>query len=193
MGYKLCPKCELNYIKEDEQYCATCMPPKVILNKSHKVKEQKKSFEEKFGEDYNVKYLARQPILTYFEVENKFGIKISGFGRGINITENSVVLISSIGKSNQSFVYHDHWTDDGDYIYSGEGKIGDQSLSRGNKAIIDAESSRKSIFLFVKFSPQEYYYQGKFSLVNYTFDNDKDEEGKIRKEYKFRLHRLEEN
>ena len=60
--------------------------------------------------------------MTYSEVEEQFGIKISGFGRGINITDKSVVLISSIDKAKENFVYHDHWTEEGDYIYSGEGK-----------------------------------------------------------------------
>lgn len=85
------------------------------------------------------------------------------------------------------FVYHDHWTTDGDYIYSGEGKTGDQTMSLGNKAIVDAENDGKKIHLFVKFSPQEYYYQGVFSLVDYTYEDDKDESGNMRKEYKFRL------
>ncbi|MGN1457844.1 MAG: hypothetical protein ACI4XP_07815 [Acutalibacteraceae bacterium] len=72
-------------------------------------------------------------------------------------------------------------------MYSGEGKIGDQHMTLGNKAIVDAESDGKTIHLFVKFSPQEYYYQGVFSLVDYTYEDDKDESGNIRKEYKFRL------
>lgn len=78
-----------------------------------------------FAADYHVENLARQPILTYHQVEEQFGIRIAGFGRGINSTGKSVVLISSIGKSSGKFVYHDRWTEDGDYLYSGEGKSGD--------------------------------------------------------------------
>ncbi len=147
----------------------------------------KRNIEDGFGSDYNVEYLAKQPILTYQQVEEKFGIKIAGFGRGINRTPSTVVLISSIDKKRSGFVYHDHWTTDGDYIYSGEGKTGDQQMTLGNKAIVDAERDGKTIHLFVKFSPQEYYYQGIFSLVDYTYEDDKDEAGNVRKEYKFRL------
>lgn len=82
----------------------------------------KRNIEDGFGPDYNVKYLAKQPILTYQQVEEQFGIKIAGFGRGINRTPSTVVLISSVDKKKTGFVYHDHWTTDGDYIYSGEGK-----------------------------------------------------------------------
>ena len=44
--------------------------------------------------------------------------------------------------------------------------------------------------LFVKFSPQEYYYQGIFELVGYKYEDEKDEDGNIRKEYKFRLRKV---
>lgn len=87
------------------------------------------NIEDGFGPDYNVRHLAKQPILTFKQVEEQFGIRIAGFG------------------------YHDHWTTDGDYIYSGEGKTGDQTMSLGNKAIVDAENDEKKIHLFVKFSP----------------------------------------
>ncbi|OQB20441.1 MAG: hypothetical protein BWY11_02398 [Firmicutes bacterium ADurb.Bin182] len=85
----------------------------------------KKSIDEMFSEDYHAAHLARQPILTYQQVEEQFGIQISGFGRGINPTPTKVVLISSIDKSGGKFVYHDRWTTEGDSIYSGEGKSGD--------------------------------------------------------------------
>jgi len=146
-----------------------------------------RNIEKGFGPDYNVKYLARQPILTYQQVEEQFGIKISGFGRGINKTRSAVILISSVDKKKSGFVYHDHWNEDGDYIYSGEGKTGDQTMSFGNRAIVNAGVEGKSIHLFVKFTPQEYFYQGVFELVNHTYDNDVDENGNTRKEYKFRL------
>ena len=145
------------------------------------------NIEDGFGPDYNVRHLAKQPILTYQQVEGQFGSKMAGFGRGINRTPSTVVLISSVDKKKAGFVYHDHWTPDGDYMYSGEEKTGDQQLTLGNKAIIDAERDGKAIHLFVKFSPQEYYYQGVFSLVDYTYEDDKDESGNVRKEYKFRL------
>ena len=46
------------------------------------------------------------------------------------------------------------------------------------------------IHLFVKFSPQEYYKQGIFELVNYTYEDDMDENINIRKEYKFRRRKV---
>ncbi|WP_101772277.1 hypothetical protein [Peptostreptococcus faecalis] len=60
-------------------------------------------------------------------------------------------------------------------------------MTIGNRAIIDAECDGKQIHLFVKLSPKEYYYQGVFFLVGHTYEDEKDETGSIRKEYKFRL------
>lgn len=154
-----------------------------VINTTRK----RKNIGEGFRSDYNVKYLAKQPILNYKQVEKQFGIKIAGFGRGINKTASSIVLISSINKKKNGFVYHDHWTNEGDYIFSGEGKTGNQQMKLGNKAIVNAELNKKTIHLFVKFSPQEYYYQGIFSLIDYTYEDDKDKLGNVRKEYKFKL------
>lgn len=149
-----------------------------------------KTLDEMFAPDYHAEKLAIQPILTYQQVEDQFGIRISGFGRGINPTDDTVILISSIGKASGNFVYHDKWTAEGDYLYSGEGKTGDQAMTKGNLAIRDAACNGKKIHLFVKFSPQEYYYQGIFELVDYTYEDEKDEDGNIRKEYKFRLRKV---
>ena len=151
-----------------------------------------KSFDEMFSPDYHVEHLARHPILDYHQVEEQFGINISGFGRGINPTPSSVVLISSMRKTGGSFVYHDRWTSEGDYLYSGEGRSGDQSMSWGNLAIKNAARDGKKIHLFVKFSPQDYFYQGVFKLVDYTYEDEKDESGRLRKEFKFRLRKVTE-
>jgi hypothetical protein len=152
--------------------------------------KMKKSIDELFSEDYHATHLARQPILTYQQVEDQFGIQISGFGRGINPTPSKVVLISSISKSDGKFVYHDKWSAEGDYIYSGEGKSGDQAMTKGNLAIKNAARDGKKIHLFVKFSPRDYYYQGVFELVDFIYENEKDESGSTRKEYKFRLRKV---
>ncbi|MFT3950743.1 MAG: hypothetical protein QM689_02055 [Oscillospiraceae bacterium] len=84
-------------------------------------------------------------------------------------------------------MYHDHWTTTGEYIDSGEGEIGDQTMSSGKTAIVNALDEGKDIHLFVKFSPQECYYQGVFEFVGYIYEDDLDENGTTKKEYKFRF------
>ena len=134
-----------------------------------------------FPAAYHVEYLKRTPIFTYEEVEKKFGIKIRGFGRGINVTDTCIVLISNMNKENQMFVYHDHWTESGDFIFSGEGQIGDQKLTKGNLAIANAIHEEKKLYLLIKFSSTEYYFQGEMRCLDYTKENDKDANGNLRK------------
>ena len=153
-----------------------------------KPKSAPKTLDDFFGADYHAEKLKREPVLTYRQVEGSFGIKTSGIiSKDIYSTEMNVVLISPINKIAGKFVYRDKWTSEGDYIYTGEGKTGDHRMEGGNLAIKNAAEERKDIHLFVKFSPQEYYYQGIFTLADYTFEEGKDENGNFRMEYKFRL------
>ena len=146
---------------------------------------------DKLPPGYHGENMAREPILTYAQVEQQFGIKVTGFGRGCNPTSNSVVLISVIKKAaGSAFVYHDRWTVEGDYIFSGEGQKGDQKLTMRNLEIMNAARNGKPIHLFIKFSSEEYYYQGVFEVVEWTYEDDEDVEGNVRKEYKFRLRKV---
>ena len=63
-------------------------------------------------------------------------------------------------------------------------------MTKGNLAIKNAACDGKKVHLFVKLSPQEYYYQGIFELVDYTYEDEEDENGNTRKEYKFRLKKV---
>lgn len=150
-------------------------------------KRTSKPLDEMFAPDYHAEMLAREPIFTYQQVEDLFSIRISGFGRGINPTKDAVVLISSIKKARDSFVYHDKWLENGDYLYSGEGKSGDQTMTRGNLAIRDAALNGKKLHLLIRFSAKEYYYQGTSSLVDYFLQDEEDDSGHLRREYKFQL------
>lgn len=137
--------------------------------------------------DPHLEFMGKNCILTYQEVEKKFSIQIRGFGRGINVTDDTVVLISAVKKSEGHFVYHDRWTFEGDYIYSGEGRRGDQTMTKGNLAIFNAARDGRKIHLLIKYSPQDYRYQGIYQLVDYRYEDEEDEYGDLRKEYKFRL------
>lgn len=163
---------------------------KILEESSKRKTTSKKSFNEKFGSDYNLSLLKRTPVLTYKDVEEEHNIKISGYGRGINVKDNSVILISTVGGNSDHFTYHDRWNHDGYYEYCGEGSIGDQTLTAGNKAIIDASESGTPIYLYVKFGPKEYYPQGIMKLVEYKLVEALDKKGNLRKEYVFILKRI---
>lgn len=174
----------------DEQRRKEAEERKKLEDASRRKPKAKKSFDEKFGSDYNLALLNKTPILTYKDVEAKHAIQISGFGRGINSKDDGVVLISTVGGNSDHFTYHDKWNHEGHYEYSGEGSIGDQTLTKGNKAIIDAAENGKPIYLYVKFGPQEYYPQGIMKLLEYKTIQAPDKNGDMRKEYVFILERM---
>lgn len=64
-------------------------------------------------------------------------------------------------------------------------------MAKENLAIREAMLNGKKIHLLVKPSPQEYYYQGVFALVDYKYENENDEAGSISKEYKFCLRKVD--
>lgn len=152
--------------------------------------EEKRKQDAKFGSEYHVEHLDRSKQYTYQEVQDMYKINIYPNGRGINPISDSIVLISSIDKQNDRFVYHDRWTKSGDYIYCGEGRSQNQRLGRRNNAIINAKADGKLLHLFIKLSPTEYYYQGIFEYVSHTSEEEKDENGNKRQEYKFRLRKV---
>ena len=129
------------------------------------------------------------PALTKREVERKYGVNLGFYTRGINVTSKNIVLISVVKKNNDGFVYHDCWVDEGVYSYSGEGKYGDQKFEKGNLALKNAGITGKDIYLLVKFSTDEYYDKGKFGLIDYRFEIEKDADGNPRKEIKFIIRR----
>lgn len=139
---------------------------------------------------YDPRFLVKDIVYNYIEVERKFGINVTAYSRGCNPTDDSVVLISVVTHKGEAYVYHDRWAENGDCIFSGEGKSGDQVMARGNLAINNAAQDGKKMHLLVKFSPDEYFYQGEFKLENYKSKLDFGEDRKKRKEYKFRLRRV---
>ena len=183
-----------NAIEEAKVAKSAAEAEKKVAEEAAKIAEEASSKRTKivgrFDAGYHAEHLKTDDVYTYQQVESNFGIRIAGFGRGCNPTDDSVVLISSVNRSGEHFVYHDKWDTNGDYIFSGEGRIGNQKLTARNKEIINAKKNGKVIHLIIKFSAEEYYYQGIFELIDYTYEDDLDEDGNTRKEYKFRLRRV---
>ena len=143
-----------------------------------------------FGPDYHAEHLRTFPRVTYQHVEAEFGIKIAVRGCGINVKDDSIVLISSMDKKGGKFVYHDRWEAKDIYIYSGEGSKGDQQYTGGNKEIRDAKKNGKKIYLLVKISSTDYIYQGIYECTGTWTEDAKDADGVLRKEIKFRLEKV---
>lgn len=114
---------------------------------------------------------------------------ISAFGgsfmRGINpCHKTNTIVITSVHTGNR--IYDDKIFDSDVMLYTGEGQVGDQTLTGGNKSIYTAKDRGVPIYLFVRFERQEYTYFGEVVLVGEPFfEQEKDINGNLRKVLKF--------
>lgn len=115
--------------------------------------------------------------------------QISGFIRGIRTHHDFIVLLS-MDKS----IYRDGkgWEidEDGDqvFVYTGEGKKGDQTMTHGNLAL--KNSMFKRVFLFVSRKTNEYVFHGQVLVKKIETSIEPDDTGNNRKVFKFILSRM---
>lgn len=129
--------------------------------------------------------------ITDFELGKKYKRDdlISAFGgsfmRGINICKKTnTIVITSIHTGNR--IYDDKLFEGDIMLYTGEGQVGDQTLTVGNKAIYEAKSKNIPIYLFVRFKEQEYTYFGEVEVVDeIRYVKEKDIKGDMRNVIKF--------
>lgn len=145
----------------------------------------------KIGSNYHPEFMARKPVLTLDEVEDEFGVHTLRF-RGINTSQFSpnIVIVSVLRQSVDHFVYHDYWDENGDFIYTGEGLIGNQEFIRGNLAIKNAKYEGRIIQLFIKPYPNTYLYQGEFELIEWFWNREPGANGVLRNAIKLRLRKV---
>lgn len=85
---------------------------------------------------------------------------------GICPTKSGAVLIFSDPQSGAPFGYDTHdYLDQGVYHYTGEGRVGDQQLVRGNKALLE----KTPLLLFSRIDQQSWRFIGEVGLAEPAF------------------------
>lgn len=143
---------------------------------------------KKVDKYYYPEYLKLNYVFTYLELEKLFDINIKYSGHSINIKDDVIILISSIKKVKSELISHDHYNSDGSFTFIGKGNKGNQKLNKSNKEIINARKNNKIIYLFIKTSKNKYFFQGRLSLLEYSFRYGYDINNNLRKEYRFRFY-----
>ena len=87
----------------------------------------------------------------------------------------------------QKYGYEDGWTEEGLYVYTGEGQEGDMTLTRGNLAIATHSEEGKDLHLFEQVRPGWVRYIGQMVCIGYEWAEGPDKEGRIRKIIRFYL------
>ena len=109
---------------------------------------------------------------------------------GICPTKTGPVLIFSDPASGKPFGYDAHDYLEGNvYHYTGEGRVGNQQLVRGNRALLDPA---KKLLLFAKQDAKTWRFVGEVSLASppYLEAKAKDQNGTVRTVLVFRFQEL---
>ena len=108
---------------------------------------------------------------------------------GISPSGSHPFIFLFTGDSGEAYGYEDGWQqDEGVFLYTGQGQVGDMDFLRGNKAIRDHIENGKRLFLFKaigKGQPVEFL--GEFECASHDFAMGPDVNGDIRKTIRFNL------
>ena len=105
-------------------------------------------------------------------------------------TQHPVVLIFT-GSQGEQYGYIDGWTDDGVFLYTGEGQHGDMEFIRGNKAIRNHIHEGKELHLFEYVAQGTVRYRGQMVYIGYERREGPDVDGTLRSAIVFELLPLE--
>ena len=108
---------------------------------------------------------------------------------GISPSGSHPFIFLFTGDSGETYGYEDGWQkDDGVFLYTGQGQVGDMEFKRGNKAIQNHVADGKQLFLFRaigKGQPVEFV--GEFECASIDFADGPDVNGNPRKTIRFNL------
>lgn len=79
------------------------------------------------------------------EIHARFGGQRQG---GISTPTGWPYIFLFTGESGEQYGYRDGWNEDGVYLYTGEGQVGDMQFVRGNRAIRAHLADGKDLFMF---------------------------------------------
>ena len=93
--------------------------------------------------------------------------------------QNYIILFTS--ESGEAYGYRDGWSDDGLFLYTGEGQHGDMTLTRGNRSIRDHIADGKDLHLFEYIKTGFVRYVGQMIYTGYYEQRGPDIDGKDRR------------
>lgn len=120
------------------------------------------------------------------ELHEKFGGQRQG---GISTPAKAPFILLITGESGKQHGYSDEWTNDGTFLYTGEGQRGDMSFVGGNRAIRDHQKNGKALQVFEQDKKDKRFlrYLGEMEYAQHTYREAPDTDGKQRKAIVFHL------
>lgn len=100
---------------------------------------------------------------------------------GISTPSEHPLIFIFTGESGEAYGYRDEFRPDGTYWCTGEGRIGDMEIIRGNRAIRDQQQEGKTIHLFEYVDTGLVRYVGQAIYLGHHTEERPDVNGNIRK------------
>lgn len=131
--------------------------------------------------------LTHQELIKFFAVGASGGIRYRGSDSD---PEYAVVITSAPGsytdRVDRRRPYRDRW--DGEtLLYTGEGKIGPQELTKGNLALYMQRVRQYPIYLFRQAAPNQYQYIGQAQVRGFYEEDQLDELDQMRRVFVFKM------
>jgi len=118
------------------------------------------------------------------DLHKKYGGQMQG---GITTPSNQKIIMLFTGERGQQYGYKDGWSNEGLFLYTGEGQRGDMQFTKGNLAIRDHTVNGKDLHLFENVNEGYVRYLGQMVCTGFTEPQGKDIDGKDRKVIIFEL------
>ena len=119
-------------------------------------------------------------------LHEKFGGQRQG---GISTPAKAPFIFLITGDSGKQHGYSDEWTNEGIFLYTGEGQRGDMRFVGGNRAIRDHRETCKALQVFEQDTKDKRFlrYLGEMEYEQHSFRDAADTDGKQRKAIVFHL------
>jgi 5-methylcytosine-specific restriction protein A len=110
---------------------------------------------------------------------------------GISTPAEHPIILLFTGEQGEEYGYRDGWTEEGLFLFTGEGQIGHMSFIRGNEAIRDHIDSREEIYLFEYESTGHVRFISQMVCIGYEWREAPDRNNALRNVIVFHLTPLE--
>ncbi len=118
------------------------------------------------------------------EIHKKYG---GQWQSGIATPADQPCIFIFTSGSGEQFGYRDEFKSDGVFWYTGEGQVGDMSMTGGNLALRDHARAGKAIHLFESVATGNVQYVGRFEYLGHHTEDRPDKNGDRRKAIVFEL------
>jgi len=144
--------------------------------------------------DASIYEITEKPIFELFKTYHRQTDLHDKYGgnrqAGIAVCAEHPLIFLFTSPSGDEFGYQDGWRSENEYVYTGEGQLGDMELTRGNLAIRDHKANGRGLHLFKKVSSGLYGYVGELEYQSHEVVRGEDLDNKSRKVYRFVLKKI---